>query len=175
MRSAIVVFGLLLTSIAVTALPAQASISTISCNPSASSWDTKGAWPDGTVLEARACLQHDSAVGDMRVKEEWRVRRGGTAIGGTDWDLDSGTDGRPYITHILLTVSGTKLGNVQNYPDVYNTSIVTLYSNWACNLGSGTISYVGKGFDLRATPPGLAKSGYKSQNTLSRSDSMVQC
>lgn len=156
------------------ASPAQAAITTYKCNPSSTGWNVKGAWDDGSVLEARTCLQYDSSFGQVRTRSEWRARRGGVALSGTDWDLDSNGDNLPFHTSVYLTASGRELGLVINYPDVFDTSIVTLYSNWDC-YGSGTQSYVGQAFDLRATPPGLPRSGYKSNLSLTANDSRANC
>jgi hypothetical protein len=157
------------------AAPARADVVTYACNPSATGWNLEGSWPGGTVLEARTCLQNeDSVLGDVRVRSQWRVRNGTTPISGTDWDLDSNGDGLPFQTYIQRTSSGTIHGPVSNYPDLFNTSIVTLYSNFTC-AGSGDQGYAGKAFDLRATPPGLPRSGYRLHNSLTAFDGFLAC
>ena len=156
------------------ASPAQAAITTYECNPSSTGWNVKGAWDDGSVLEARTCLQYDSGSGMVRTRSEWRARRGGVALSGTDWDLDSNGDNRPFRTSTYLSDYNRELGPVANYRDVFNTSIVTLYSNWGC-YGSGLQTYWGKAFDLRATPPGLPRSGYKANPSDFAGDNLPTC
>jgi hypothetical protein len=175
MRRLLAVSALLaLVATMLVASPAQASITTYACNPSSTGWNLEGAWDDGSVMEARTCMQYDSVFGEVRTRSQWRARRGGVALSGTDWDLDSNGDSRPFHTSTYLHGPGMEIGVVRNYPDVFNTSIVTLYSNWAC-YGSGSQSYSGRAFDIRATPPGLPRSGYKSNGSATATDSRASC
>ena len=176
MRRLLAVSALLaLVATMLAASPAQAAITIYACNPNATDWNLEGAWDDGSVLESRTCLQHDSVARKVRTRSQWRARRGGVALSGTDWDLDSNaSDGRPFTTYIDIDGVSTNIGVVANYPDVYNTSIVTLYSNWAC-YGSAARVYIGVAFDVRATPPGLDRSGYKSNDSAIAIDNRIAC
>lgn len=141
--------------------PAEAAITTFGCNPSSTGWNLEGAWDDGSVMESRTCLQWDSSANLRRVKTEWRARRGGTALSGTDWDLDANDDGRPFWRSIYIYNTGVDLGVQATDNDVFNASLVTRYSSWS-NLGACPGNYAGMAYDIRATPPGLPRSGYKS-------------
>jgi hypothetical protein len=154
---------------------ASAAVTTYACNPSSTGWNTKGAWPDGTVLEARTCLQYDTAFGQVRTKSEWRVRKGGTPISGTDWDLDSNPGSDPaFQIWVYSRTRGVTVGLRNNFNDVFNTSYLALYSTWGCT-GAVIQTYQGFTLDLRATPPGLTRSGYHNNNSREATDSRIAC
>ena len=147
--------------VAVSASPAAAEQYSYACNPSATGWSVKARWGDGSVMEARACLQYwyNNSYNENfhRVRVEWRVRRGTTALSGTDWDLSP-----DYATYILRR-DGQELGGKYDYTDTFNTSYLATYSTWSC--GGPHQDYSGGGVLIRATPPGLPKSSYHSHWT----------
>jgi len=154
------IMALAASLVAFTASPAAASVVTYGCNPSVSGWSTAAAWGDGTVMEARACLQYDTATPFHRVRVEWRMRRGGTALSGTDWDLD------PSYTAEILTEYGVEVGSKEDFSDIFNKSYIVTYSPWACaGSASRGDDYRGVGSLIRATPPGLTKSGYHTHRS----------
>jgi hypothetical protein len=160
--------------VAVTASPAAAAVTTHACNPSATGWATKARWGDGTVMEARACLQYWTnnpyGVPFHRVRVEWRMRRGTTALSGTDWDL------RPEYATEILTVNGALLGGDFDHADIFNTSYIATYSLWAC-AGSNYrgVEYYGIGLLIRATPPLLPKSNYHNYQTKFTTSPNISC
>jgi hypothetical protein len=157
--------------IVIPASPAAATQYSYACNPSETGWSVKARWDDGTVMEARACLQYwynNSYLENFhRVRVEWRVRRGGTALSGTDWDLSP-----DYATYIL-TSDGSKLGEATNFTDTFNTSYIATYSGWVCR--GPHQNYSGGGVLLRATPPGLSKSSYHSHWTSTVAAPTIAC
>ena len=154
---------------------ASATVTTYACNPSSTGWNTKGAWADGTVLEARTCLQYDGVLGQVRTKSEWRVRKGGTPISGTDWDLDANDANDPvFQIWVYSYTRNLELGVRNNFNDVFNTSYLALYSDYECT-GAISQTYQGFSIDLRATPPGLPRSGYHDNNSRQATDTRIAC
>jgi len=170
----VVIAALAASLVAVTAPPAAAAVTTHDCNPSATGWARKAAWGDGTVMEARACLQYwtNNPYGRPfhRVRVEWRMRRGTTALSGTDWDL------RPDYATEVLTVNGALLGEDFDHDDIFNTSYVATYSLWSC-AGSDYrgVEYYGIGLFMRATPPLLPKSSYHNYQTKFTNSPNISC
>jgi hypothetical protein len=155
-----------LVGVQVAQAPPARAITTYGCNPSASTWSVKARWDDGSVMESRACLQADGQW--RRARTEWRVRRGTTALSGTDWDMDSNFAGDTrYRTAVVVPMpTDIWLGEVANYSDIFNTSYVVTHSTWSClNTTQTGLVYYGTGQGIRATPPGLPRSGYKTQST----------
>ena len=166
----------LLTGLIVALAPAaSAAVTTYACNPSSTGWNVKGRWDDGTVLEARTCLQYDTAFGQVRTKSEWRVRKGGTAISGTDWDLDANATKDPrFQIWVYSDTLNEDVGFRNNFSDVFNASYLALYSTWGC-VGAVSQTYLGFAIDLRATPPGLPRSGYHGNNSRKATDNRIAC
>jgi hypothetical protein len=164
------IMALAASLVAFTASPAVASVVTYGCNPSVSGWATAAAWSGGTVMEARACLQYDTATPYHRVRVEWRMRRGTTALNGTDWDLDPS-----YYTEIL-TVYGVDIGRDETWSDIFNKSYIVTYSGWGCaGSASSGDEYRGVGWLIRATPPGLTKSGYHTHRSNYTNFTNISC
>jgi hypothetical protein len=85
------------------------------------------------------------------------MRRGTTALSGTDWDLSP-----DYVTEII-TRDGSVIGGKYDHTGTFNTSYLVTYSAWSC--GGPHQDYSGGGILIRATPPGLPKSSYHSHWT----------
>jgi hypothetical protein len=157
-----------------TATPAQAVAVTYGCNPSASGWGVSAAWGNGTVLETRTCLQHNSETGDVRTRMEARVRNGGTSIS-SNWDFDASVDGIPMRVSVWWANGGQHKGLVNSFNDVIGASYVVKYSNWTCINWSVNASYYGFADGWRVTPSGHSRSSYKSVESQHRNDSTLNC
>jgi len=170
---AIAALTLALATLTALAAPAQAAVLTYGCRPNAVDWDTAAAWGDGTVAEVRRCLQHDYTTGKVRVRSEMRVRKGGVADSGADWDFDNNSDGRGLIERVKI-LDGAVVVENNNFADTFNESYVVRYSNWGC-WGSSTQTYYGSDLEWRVTPTGLSRSGYKDGATFAVTDNLVAC
>jgi hypothetical protein len=166
-----VIAALAASLVAVTAPPAAATQYSYACNPSATGWTVKARWGDGTVMEARACLQfwYNNPYNENfhRVRVEWRMRRGGDALSGTDWDLD------PNYTTYIAGRDGRVIGPKYDHADIFNASYIATYSIWEC--GGPHQDYQGRGVNIRATPPGLPKSSYHSHYSLWTNAPTIRC
>jgi hypothetical protein len=174
MSRRILVLGLALSALLTvfTAAPAHA-VTTYACNPTPSTWNVVARWGDGSVMEARTCLQHDPNTGYVRTKSQWRTRRGTTALL-SDWDLDINGDNRWFQTQVYSISFDYPFAWRADFSDVFNTSYLALYSRWSC-YGSTTQRYQGMAWDLRATPPGLTRSGYHQNNSDVTEDALAAC
>lgn len=153
------------------------------CNPSATTWNVKAAWPSGTVLEDRGCLREDDA-GNERFYLYARVRRGGTPIL-ADWDFyDPGGDppGSLGVYSWIYSSTTDKVygwkDNASNPPfgDIFGESFVVVANIPACSQVAGPDVYQGFIRNYQVNPYGAdAKSGEKDENSTPQSNSFLDC
>ena len=158
------------------AVPATATVTDYACDPGPSTWRLEGAWADGSVMESRTCLQYDGA-NHSRVRSEFRARKGGTPLTGTDWDTDAADDGRAWKRAIfdVYDPNNTARGLATATADIFNASYIVRESNWYCFGGGQQETIYGLGWDVRATPPGLPRSGYKLGQTDNATTYLATC
>jgi hypothetical protein len=141
-------------------LAAPASATLINCDPSSTGWNVKGQFPDGAVMEARACGE-DIGI-DGRVFSEWRLRKGGTAISNAVWDMNSLSDSgytamqRSWPTAGVITF--------RDYDSDITGSYIKLSTPYDCDHTYSSGNYYGGTLNVRVWNPGTnTKSGYKDQ------------
>lgn len=161
--------------LALTAGPAVAADIEYDCNPSSSTWDLKGAWGDGTVLEARTCLHSDS-LGDVRAYSYWRTRRGTTAIQ-SDWNLGGSNAIMQGWVYSGTTQHEYGVKETQYWNDIFDTSIVRLANFPDCSTVAGSKRYQGFFHGVQANPNGATNgaSGWKDSFSLEANDTFLNC
>lgn len=141
-------------------------------NPGGGDYATKGAWADGTVLEARGYFVERSD-GKVYSVTKWRTRKGTTAVL-SDWNT-GGSNSATYSEYLSYT-TGFTYGHRDDYPDYLATSAIQLNSNADCSQVAGTDRYQGVTAAVTANPAGPnAVSGSKTQGTDFEDNNIMDC
>jgi hypothetical protein len=141
-------------------------------NPGGGDYAVKGAWGDGTVLEARGYYV-ERGDGKVYVATRWRTRRGTTAVL-SDWNT-GGSNSATY-SEILSFTTGFFYGHREDYPDYVGTSSILLQSTPDCSQVAGVDNYLGGTFQVTANPQGANPvSGLKDQSGANQSNNILDC
>ena len=139
--------------------------------PGSSDYSLKGAYPSGTVLEARGYYVEQSD-GRVYVATRWRTRRGGTSIS-SNWNT-GGSNSNTY-SEILSYTTGYFYGHREDYPDYIGVSTILLTSYPDCSVQYGTDRYQGTTANVTADPTTDGVSGLKSHGGAFENNNLLDC
>lgn len=132
------------------------------CNPS-TGWEVKGAFSNGSVMEARACLLFGGAP-LLSARTEWRLRHGGTPITGV-WDMDTpdGAGGAVYRQKLVRSNDGALI-TYRDWTSDVSGSFIRTDTPQDCDHTYSSASYFAASGQLRVYNPETGtKSGWKTQ------------